>query len=185
MPASKPKWLKKAIERLRGDNEATDGTDAAHPSYWRGCDATFAAMSEQLRKILDGEDDCAGVCNEPWDTLRRRVLTLREEVAQLNECESDIEKDWHKLNAYIATAVGPNTCHSAYELVDALVARTAKAKTLGAVEERDLWIKHADMMCAEMLNGSVWVNPMLALSARVALEKMRNTEATQLREELA
>lgn len=69
------------IERLRGDNEATDGTDAAHPSYWRGCDATFAAMSEQLRKILDGEDDCTGVCQEPWDALRRRVLKLRGEVA--------------------------------------------------------------------------------------------------------
>jgi hypothetical protein len=69
------------LEQLRTDNEATDGTDAAHPSYWRGCDATFAAMSEQLRKILDGEDDCAGVCQEPWDSLWRRVLEqLRQQL---------------------------------------------------------------------------------------------------------
>lgn len=69
------------VERLRSDNIETDGTDFAHPSYWRGCDATFAAMSEQLRKILDGEYDCSGVCQEPWDTLRRRVLALRQELA--------------------------------------------------------------------------------------------------------
>jgi hypothetical protein len=69
------------LEQLRADNQATDGTDAAHPSYWRGCSATFAAMSEQLRKILDGEDDCSGVCQEPWDSLRRRVLDLRQQLA--------------------------------------------------------------------------------------------------------
>ena len=69
------------LEQLASDNEATDGTDAAHPSYWRGCDATFAAMAEQLRKILDGEDDCTGACQEPWDSLRRRVLGLRQELA--------------------------------------------------------------------------------------------------------
>ena len=64
------------VERLRSNNEDADGTDYAHPSYWRGSDAAFAAMCEQLRKILDGEDDCKGKCQEPWDTLRRRVLEL-------------------------------------------------------------------------------------------------------------
>jgi hypothetical protein len=69
------------VERLRSNNEVTDGTDYAHPSYWRGSDAAFAAMCEQLRKILDGEDDCSGKCQEPWDTLRRKVLALRQELA--------------------------------------------------------------------------------------------------------
>lgn len=73
------------IERLCGDNETTDGNDAAHPLYRRGSDATFSAMSEQLRKILDGEDDCSGACQEPWDTLRHRVLRLRSANVQLRE----------------------------------------------------------------------------------------------------
>ena len=84
------------VERLRSDNEATDGTDYAHPSYWRGSDAAFAAMSEQLRKILDGEDDCKGVCREPWDTLRRRVLALRQELATAKKIAA---AEWHEAEA--------------------------------------------------------------------------------------
>ena len=42
-------------------------------AYEHGC----AEMMSALRRILDGEDTGQGVANEPWESLRRRVLELR------------------------------------------------------------------------------------------------------------
>jgi hypothetical protein len=48
---------------------ATKGELAA---YDQGC----GEMMDALRRILDGKDSGAGVANEPWESLRRRVLAL-------------------------------------------------------------------------------------------------------------
>lgn len=57
--------------------ETGDCTDAAWPSYWRGNDDGFRGACERIKAILDGEDDGRGVCSEPLETLRRRLLALR------------------------------------------------------------------------------------------------------------
>jgi hypothetical protein len=114
------------VERLRSDNKETDGTDYAHPSYWRGSDAAFATMCEQLRKILDGEDDCKGKCQEPWDTLRRRVLALRQE------------------NADYEIAFGQQATRIANLYVE-----LATAKRVGDAEEKDFahwWLTRAERL---------------------------------------
>jgi len=43
-------------------------------AYDYGC----AGMNAALQRILDGKDDGSGMSNEPWETLRRRVLALVE-----------------------------------------------------------------------------------------------------------
>lgn len=37
------------------DNPFWDGTDAAHPAWWRGQERGVDGTCEQIRKILDGE----------------------------------------------------------------------------------------------------------------------------------
>lgn len=88
------------------------------------------------------------------------IERLKAEVRQLNECESDIEKDLHTLNAYLEKAVGRNSYHSAYEIVDALCAeRDALAAQVVVLREAlefyvevlpdlatrdDSWVEEAD-----------------------------------------
>jgi hypothetical protein len=60
------------------DDPEYDGTDAAHPAWWRGHDQTVQAMCHQINRILDGKDDGRGTCNEPWESVRRRLLALRD-----------------------------------------------------------------------------------------------------------
>jgi hypothetical protein len=52
---------------------ATEGELAAYDS---GCNE----MMTGLARILDGKDDGAGVANQPWEGLRRRVLGLVEDA---------------------------------------------------------------------------------------------------------
>ena len=58
------------------DNPDCDGTDYAHPAYWRGHDQTVSSLCQQINKILDGQDDGRGVANEPWESVRRRLLKI-------------------------------------------------------------------------------------------------------------
>jgi hypothetical protein len=51
-----------------------DATDADRPSWWRGNDMGFESCCEKVLAILDGKDDGRGVCGEPFETLRRRLL---------------------------------------------------------------------------------------------------------------
>jgi len=50
--------------------------DASRPSYWRGNDDGVRGACEKITAILDGKDDGSGVCGEPLEALRRRLLAL-------------------------------------------------------------------------------------------------------------
>lgn len=60
------------------DDPETDGTDFAHPAWWRGNDRGVEAVCEIVERILDGKD------TEPLgrfgylrlETLRQRLLAL-------------------------------------------------------------------------------------------------------------
>ena len=58
------------------DNPNFDGTDAAHPAWWRGHDHAVASLCQILNKIMDGEDDRSGTASEPWESVRRRLLAI-------------------------------------------------------------------------------------------------------------
>lgn len=82
-------------DRLAEDNPEWDGTDAAHPAWWRGNDAGVAATVRILADAMDGKDNGRGVIGyAPLEALRRRVIAARsarqaalDEAAQIVEGE--------------------------------------------------------------------------------------------------
>lgn len=65
------------LARLRDDPEQ-DGTDFAHPAWWRGHEQAVLVMCQTINEVLDGKDDGAGVNYEPWGAVRRRLLKLAQ-----------------------------------------------------------------------------------------------------------
>jgi hypothetical protein len=63
------------------DWPGNDGTDFAHPAWWRGNDAAVASLCYIITRILDGEA-VSGVCAEPWESTRRRLAGLAKETAR-------------------------------------------------------------------------------------------------------
>lgn len=72
------------VKRLRNAADPIyDGTDAAHPAWWRGMCAGATAVAQMVTEILDGKDNGSGVMYAPMEALRRRVLALRAERDEL------------------------------------------------------------------------------------------------------
>lgn len=78
------------VEFIEGDSldwhavdfPETDGTDLAHPAYWRGSDEATEAVTRRLQQVLDGEDDGAGCIGyEPLERLRRQLLEMVRRTA--------------------------------------------------------------------------------------------------------
>lgn len=57
------------------DYPENDATDFAHPAWWRGHDHATLMFCQAVNNILDGKP-LAGMCNEPWESLRRRLAAL-------------------------------------------------------------------------------------------------------------
>lgn len=58
------------------DRPDCDGTDAAHPAFWRGHDHAIKTACQMLNEIMDGRAEPAGVSSEPWESTRRRLYAL-------------------------------------------------------------------------------------------------------------
>jgi hypothetical protein len=87
------------------DNNCLDGTPLESADYRRGCDDTFKFMCYHIDNILDGKDDGRGQANEPWESLRRRLMNkhslpqpfkthyylsiMDETITGLSECRAD------------------------------------------------------------------------------------------------
>lgn len=55
--------------------------EAANEGELAAYESAACGMMGALAEILDGKDDGAGVSNDPWETLRRRVLALMAKAA--------------------------------------------------------------------------------------------------------
>jgi hypothetical protein len=64
------------------DDPDMDGTDFAHPAWWRGHDQGIALTIQAINALLDEPPGTplAGWCNEPWESLRKRLAALRDSV---------------------------------------------------------------------------------------------------------
>lgn len=63
-----------------------DGTDFAHPAWWRGNEAGCLGTAERFQKILDGKDDGHGVISHPkLESVRRQILRLKKTVDRLRK----------------------------------------------------------------------------------------------------
>lgn len=64
--------------RLTLDDPSLDATDFAHPAWWRGEEYAIRQICAKISNILDGKDKGTGVYQEPFESLRRRLLRLVE-----------------------------------------------------------------------------------------------------------
>ena len=64
---------------MANDDPECDGTDAAHPAWWRGEVHGTVMLCKIINDILDGNDKCLGACREPWESTRKRILALVQE----------------------------------------------------------------------------------------------------------
>ena len=62
------------------DNPEYDGTDFAHPAWWRGHQAGFDAAMPLIERALT-EKPAGKIGNARWQTLRERVYALAKSGA--------------------------------------------------------------------------------------------------------
>ena len=74
--------LEAALAEAREDHQELDGTDAAHPAWWRGHNYGSDSICRALTEVLDGKEP-SGTCGEPYETLRRRVWEALEDSKRL------------------------------------------------------------------------------------------------------
>ena len=69
------------LTQIQPDNPFWDGTDAAHPAWWRGEKRGIEAVVDRINVILDGYDRGGGILGyEKLETLRRRLLELLDKT---------------------------------------------------------------------------------------------------------
>jgi hypothetical protein len=61
-----------------------DATDVAHPAWWRGHDYAVLGVCYKIKELLDGKT-VGGKANEPWETIRQRIVALQAERDKLRE----------------------------------------------------------------------------------------------------
>lgn len=74
--------LKSQPSSLTPDDPELDATDLAHPAWWRGHEHSVATECQKINQILDGKDDGRGMAPEPWESTRRRLITLASSLTQ-------------------------------------------------------------------------------------------------------
>lgn len=57
------------------DDPDLDGTDAAHPAWWRGQEAGFDGAMGMIEKALT-ERPAGVISNERWQALRERIYAM-------------------------------------------------------------------------------------------------------------
>ena len=66
-----------------------DATDGAHPAWWRGHNHTVNVLCQKINEILDGKDNGEGVSSEPWESVRRKLLSAAYLVRRLEKAEKE------------------------------------------------------------------------------------------------
>lgn len=68
------------------DDPSLDATDQAHPAWWRGQDYAATTFCDLVHDVLDGCNDGLQegetVSVEPWESLRCRLVALRNNAQQ-------------------------------------------------------------------------------------------------------
>ena len=78
-----------------------DGTDDAHPAWWRGCDHGVEMVCSVFLKALNKEDDGKGTYHPQIETIRRRILDIFRAIERMTEYR-------HEECSYFANGV----CHA-------------------------------------------------------------------------
>ena len=70
-------WADRFLLRFgyRRDDPFWDGSDFAHPAWWRGNDQGVVVFCKEVNSILNGAP-VQGFSSEPWQSLRKRLQSL-------------------------------------------------------------------------------------------------------------
>lgn len=71
--------------KLVMDYSDADGTDAAHPAWWRGYDHGVASTMQIINRILDGGRDGGTFGYRPLEELANRIGALRSPLVSVEE----------------------------------------------------------------------------------------------------
>jgi hypothetical protein len=82
------------------DDQEMDGTDFAHPAWWRGHDAACKGICKGINEILDGTKDNVGTSTEPWQSLRQRLYDIRTLLGVAERIVGQVEYD-HNSKFYL------------------------------------------------------------------------------------
>lgn len=80
------RYLNGCYEGWKGKSRYTGLTDmgfildAANEGELAAYDHACAEANAAFARVIDGEDTGAGVSNEPWESIRRRAIALREDA---------------------------------------------------------------------------------------------------------
>lgn len=88
------------------DNPAGDGTDYAHPAWWRGHKQAVEALCVKIDHIIRGKDRGDGIANPPWEVTRRELLRLCDDICQIS-AERDILKEENQKLRDAADRISP------------------------------------------------------------------------------
>lgn len=92
---------KKGLALLPGDNPELDGTDAAHPAWWRGSDHGLLVCCQKINEILDGDKPVS-----PLDVVDGRA----DPKTAYHELRKRVKKLARTLNALATIASYLNEC---------------------------------------------------------------------------
>lgn len=78
--------------KLIPDDPEDDGTDYAHPAYWRGSEAGVRGATMRMRQAAEGHDDGSGVIGSPeLEKVRRMILDLRKKAGGILDITDETE----------------------------------------------------------------------------------------------
>lgn len=73
--------LQNVYDRKLQDCVEYDGTDAAHPAWWRGMDFGIDKAVDRIRAVLEGRDNGKGIFGSiALEMLRRDLLKLLPQI---------------------------------------------------------------------------------------------------------
>ena len=85
------------------DNSEWDGTDFAHPAFFRGSLYSAHQAVRLIEGVLSGKDIGAGAMNEPAVTIRNLVLDLKRKFDMFEKENQRLIEELHLANGKLSS----------------------------------------------------------------------------------
>jgi hypothetical protein len=163
------------------DDPRLDGTDGAHPAYWRGEDHACAAITSQLIQIIAQPSKWIGDASlsKPLDRVPTSYHAVRCAIAGLVMSQGCLQADLMNLQAELAEAYGKaeaseKDMRAAEEVLKTLV------KKLGEWQTKALDVEHHPAIVAlreerDEARGKADASELMVASAQVMVDSAHAT----------
>lgn len=89
-----------AMKSVPMDDPEADGTDFAHPAWFRGNEAAVKQLCQLINGILDGKHNLGGISTQPWQMLSQRLYDIRTLLGIAERIVGQVEYD-HNSKFYL------------------------------------------------------------------------------------